>query len=656
MVRRLHVTQYTFDKGILDEEVLGRRDIRSYAGGVLRADNMEGIVGGPVRRRGGLRHIDSLDDAGAGARLVAFQFRVDQTYLLVFTDRLVRIYRNDVEVNGTGLVTPFTAEQLSELDYEQSLDTVILVHRDVPPQRLQRQGSDTNWGIAPILFRNLPTHNFGAETTGTVTSSGTTGDITLTSDTSDFKDAVIGQTVRLGGGKAKITAKTSDSIVSARVEIPLDDTDAVAAADWSIEEDVWSPARGWPGSVHLNGNRSYWGGSRSLPQRVWGSSSGGVDIFDFLETKERFEDEYVEDDLVGSQVNAVGHVHSLGDLFFFSSGGLFVNTISNNSPVSLENFHVRRQSPTPFALVKPVASDGALTCVTSDGAGNSIGCADVVFDVDQDRYGANDLNTLSASVMRRPKDLAARFSDGVRSAHTRYVVNSDGTVAVHQSLRSENVKGWTLWKTGEDTVDEGFVNVAVVGNTPYFLVKRLQSGGVVHCIEKLSTVGLFDAATTRQNPEPSSRVTGLEHLTGTVVKVWADGAERDDALVEDGGITIRDGGKILAVKDMEVGLPVHWHLTPLPVEAQVADATLVGQVHRVIAVTLELFRTYPFQVNNRKTAFRRFDNLRLDSAASAYTGRHRFRLLGWDRGIGRSFSLSGYLPITLLSAVVEVSQ
>ncbi|RVU39021.1 hypothetical protein EOI86_07120 [Hwanghaeella grinnelliae] len=655
MVARTHVTQFSFDKGIIDEDLLGRRDIKAYPGGLRQAKNMIGVIGGPISRRGGLAFVAELpSSAGDGARLAAFHFRLEQIYLLAFLDETARIYKDDAL--QAELAMPYGGAQLAALDFDQSLDTMLLTHEEVEPKQLQRQGSHSDWALNPIAFRNLPTHPFSGPTAGQATPSGTTGAVTVTSTAEDFTVAAVGDVVRLNGGRITITSITGDTEVAGTTQEDLDDTKVAEAGAWSVEQQAWSDAKGYPRSVHLDGNRSFWGGSKDLLQRVWGSASGGVDLFDFFETKDRLDDEFVEDDLVGSQVNAVSHIHALGDQFFFTSGGVFVNRVTDDSPVTVENFHPRKHFPTPIAPVKPVASDGAVVCVTADGAGRAVGCAEVVFDVGSDGYIASDLNILSASVMREPVDMAARASDGVRGAHHRFVVNTDGTVAVHHSLRRQEVSGWTLWESAGLSADDAVLKVAVVGNTPYFLVRRTIDGATRYFIEKHALDRMFDSSVKARFQEPSDTLDGLDHLEGLQVQVFADGALRDPAVVTDGTVAVTDGGAAFPAMEVEAGMPFDWVVEPLPVEAQIAEGTLVGQKHRLIAVTLELKDAYPFEVNGRPVNFRRFGEFRLDEAPKPFSGRKRRRFLGWNRGQGASFTASGTLPATFLSAVAEVGQ
>lgn len=665
-----HIQQFTFDKGIVDPELLGRRDIRAYAGGCREATNLTGLIGGPMRVRGGTRYAAALpeaDDGGGGVAclLAGFEFSTEELYLFAFTDEELRVYR-DGALQAT-VATPWTGAQLAALDYDQSLDTMLAVHEETSPRQIQRQGSHTAWAVSEIAFRNVPTHPFDGPTEGTATPSHTSGAArTITSTEADFADAAAGDLVRINSGWLRITTVNSTTQVTGDIEETLDNTDPAEPGLWSVEEPVWSSARGWPRSVHLDDNRSYWGGSKSLPQRVWGSASGGVDLFDFMETKEALDDEYVEADLVGSRVNAIQHIVSLRDQFIFTTGGVFVNEVSSETGVTPESFRPRKQAPAPAAKIKPQISDDSVTAILADGEGNATVAGDVLFDLNKEGYIADDLNILSAGTVSNPVDFAARTSDGVRQANHRFVVNGDGSVGVHHSLRRQEVSGWTLWRSPGASGTDKVRRVAVIGNDPWFLVERTIGGARRLFIERHDPAAKFDCSVRATFETPTDTLTGLDHAEGETVKVFADGALRDDAVVTAGQISVTDGGEAFAATDIEAGFEFAWALEPLPVEGQLRTETLVGEKHRLAAATIEVREAFPFTVTGtsggvggaaRQVSHRRFGAFTLDAGAQTFSGRTRkIRFLGWNRGQGAAPRIEGTLPATILSWVAEIAQ
>ena len=88
---------------------------------------------GGVTRRDGLRYIDNVDGNG---RLIPFEFNAQQTYLLVLTANKIDVYFDDVKV--TSIPSPWAGDDISQVAWTQSADTLLLVHPDYVPQKLIR--------------------------------------------------------------------------------------------------------------------------------------------------------------------------------------------------------------------------------------------------------------------------------------------------------------------------------------------------------------------------------------------------------------------------------------------------------------------------------------------------------------------------------------
>src|SRR5690606_4558539 len=132
-------------------------------------------------------------------RLAAFEFNTEQTYLLLLSDGSLDVFRDGEPV--AAIASPWTAAHLPQLAWTQSADTLLVVHPDVPPQRVTRTG-ETAWTIAPWslveedgLLR-VPFHRFAAEGV-TLAASGTTGTVTLTATADLFTAGHVGLRLRL---------------------------------------------------------------------------------------------------------------------------------------------------------------------------------------------------------------------------------------------------------------------------------------------------------------------------------------------------------------------------------------------------------------------------------------------------------------------------
>lgn len=100
----------------------------------------------------------------SAVRLVQFEASSDQTYLVVATDRNVRIFRDGIRQADVSI--PHTTAQLAEASWTQSLDTLILFHNDVQPHTVRRLGQDDLWRDQVQEFTNIPTFDFGDQGEG----------------------------------------------------------------------------------------------------------------------------------------------------------------------------------------------------------------------------------------------------------------------------------------------------------------------------------------------------------------------------------------------------------------------------------------------------------------------------------------------------------
>lgn len=83
-----------------------------------------------------------------------------------------------------------------------------------------------------------------------------------------------------------------------------------------------------------------------------------------------------------------------------------------------------------------------------------------------------------------------------------------------------------------------------------------------------------------------STITGLSHLEGESVKIWADGATLPDETVSSGSITLDEPSS-----NIIIGLGYSAILTTMRVDAGAADGTSQGKTKRVNNVTVRLYRT-----------------------------------------------------------------
>lgn len=623
-------TKTSFTAGEVDVDLAGRGDLALYANGARSLRNVVVAPIGGVRRRAGLRHVASTRGPG---RLIAFEFNTEQTYLLALSDGWLDIYAEGDKV--AELATPWSAAQITQLNWTQSADTLLVVHPDVTPRKITRTGANT-WTITEwsyfeengVLY--VPTHKF-AEDAVTLTPSGTSGSITLSASAPVFQADHVGLRFRVGGKQVLITAVTSATQASAEVKQTLSGT--AATKDW--EEQSFSSLRGWPASVCFHQGRLAIGGSRDLPNRLWLSKS--MDLFNF-DLGTGLDDEAIEFSLLSTQVDSIRAVFSGRHLQVFTSGAEWMVVGSPLTPTKIQlNRQTRVGSPVERS-VPPRDVDGATHFVSRNGRD----LREFLFaDVDQ-AYQANDLSMVAKHIMNDPVD--QDYDSGRRLFH---VVMADGIMATLTVYRAEKVTAWTVFET-----EGAFQSVAVVDGETHVLV--LRDGG--HFIECFDETLNLDAALAGSRETPAAVWNGLGHLNGRSVRVLMDGTTVVEAMVEDGQITLPGPATTI-----EAGLAYTHRIEPLPPQAGTGQPLAAGRAVRLVQACFRVLETKALFIDTGRGAtpipFRRRGPDRFATRPPAFSGDVKVRAIGWTRDVMQPLwriEQDLPLPCTVISVSTEI--
>src|SRR5210317_626206 len=214
---RIIQIQNDFTSGELDPKLRARTDLAQYKSGLTTARNVSIQPQGGAKRRDGTKFISALDSGAANAvRMVSFEFSVNDSYMLVFTPGRMYVFKNGAlvtDINGSGndylTVASLTAAILPEMNWVQSADTVIVVHEDLPPTKIVRGATDSDWTASTISFDHVPLYAFEIDVHSpqfTITTSAVSGNITITASsvTTDTGNAQ-------AGGADTITLKAASN-------------------------------------------------------------------------------------------------------------------------------------------------------------------------------------------------------------------------------------------------------------------------------------------------------------------------------------------------------------------------------------------------------------------------------------------------------------
>lgn len=173
----------SFNGGELSPRMGGRVDTAIYGVGVEQALNFVPTVEGAIIKRPGFEAIQQAADSAAW--LSTFRFNLTQDYVIEWSDGHLRFYTNDVRIETTPgvpyeVAVPYSAAEAPFVSCQQSYDRLYLDHPAHPPARLTRT-SATTFVYEVLTFINGPFADANRNEAHTVTASGATGVVTLTS-------------------------------------------------------------------------------------------------------------------------------------------------------------------------------------------------------------------------------------------------------------------------------------------------------------------------------------------------------------------------------------------------------------------------------------------------------------------------------------------
>lgn len=629
---KLRTFKTSFTAGEVSMELAGRGDLTAYDNGAGNLTNIFVMPTGGIYRRAGLRHVDTVPGEG---RLVAFEFNTEQVYLLVFREGEVDVYENDIKLTTIEGV-PWTLAQVKNISWVQSADTLLIVHPNVPPKKLTRDGEEA-WLVSDWSFYtkdnviHQPYHKF-ADDEVTLDPSSTSGTINIVASADVFVAEHVGIRFRIGGKEVEITTYTDATHASALVKETL--SSATATEDW--EEQALSEVRGWPASVCFHQDRLVVGGSRDLPNRLWMSKSS--DLFNF-DLGTGLDDEAIEFSILSDQVNAIRAVFSGRHLQVFTSGAEWMVTGDPLTPTSIQLKRQTRIGSPIDRTVVPCDVEGATLFVsrTKDEVREFL-----YTDLEQ-AYQAGDLAILARHMVNTPVD-----QDYDKTRRHLHIVMADGTLASLTLFRREKVTAWS-----RQTTKGRFLSVALVDVSAYVMVER--NGAFF--IEVLDDEYNVDAGLKGEDVTPKTIWSGLEHLEGRTVKVVADGSPLGEFTVIDGAVTLPE-----AALSVEAGLGYAHIIEPLPATVASAKAGTQGGHVRPVSFTFRVRNTTVLRLDVgfglQDVPFKRFGQGVLDQATAPFTGDRTVRAYGWrEGGVSPLWRIEqdAPLPFTLLSVASEIS-
>jgi hypothetical protein len=662
--------QSAFNSGVLDSRLLARIDTKQYTNGMQQGDNVLCLPQGGVKRRPGMIYIA---DIGEECRVIPFIFSITQSYVLVLLNNAIKVFYNDV-LQAT-VTTTYTTAELFDINFVQSGDTMIIVHPDHAPAELIRGGSHSSWTLSDISFDYIPQYDFDDASSPAPTSE--VQEITFNSfnDGQDFK-------LTVGGVDTESVSYSADTDTTANtIQTAIHDLSNIVYGDVSVShtsgttyeitlsganakdwdqisgratsgstaanitgstttdgsprtEDAWSATRGYPTTVVFHEGRLWFGGSKSLPITIWGSRVN--EFFNFDLGKSR-DDQAIDVTLDVDQYDGIQAIFSNRHLQIFTASAEYYVSVS---PITPANMAVKRQSGFGSKNIAPKVIDGATIYIQNTGSA----MREFVFEFAEDAYISNTASLLAPTLIDNPVDMAVSVGTSNEDANYVYIVNSDGTISVFNTLRSQNVAGWSRWIT-----DGEILSIARISNELYFTVKRNINGTDQYYLEEANPDAYMDSSVIYTSPGTAT-LTGLDHLDGEECRVRADDSVMNNNTPSGGSITIERS----ATDSAEVGLFFQPIVKTMPIEGDIGPGVNLDGEKRIVNCMLYLQDTLGIKVNDYDIPFRTFGVNVLGTALTPFTGKKEIYLLGWSKTAQVTITQDVPAPMTLLGLSMEM--
>jgi hypothetical protein len=410
--------------------------------------------------------------------------------------------------------------------------------------------------------------------------------------------------------------------------------------DWS--EQTYSAVNGYPGAVAFHESRLWFGGSSAVPDGLWASKIG---LFFNFDVGEGLDDESIQITIGSEDISNVKHIVSNRDLQIFSATGEFFVPRSGGqglTTITPTTIRISRQTPFGSSDVTPLPFDGATLFV--QGSGKSV--REFVYNDSANGYASTDITLLSSHLINSPIDMAVLFGSTVRGEQYALVVNNDGTMAVFNSARSENVAGWTTWEFGTKAINL-FRSVCTLGELVFVAVQR----NLTYTLELLSDAEALtvDSAISLTGSSSATWTLGSYYANKVVDVVSSDMYLGTYTANGSGVITLTD-----PVTKVIAGFTYPVEITTLPVHLQLPTGSLLGMPKRINRVLVGLNSTLSCVVSNNSLLLRQVTD-DLSVAPALFTGIKEFFLLGYNREAKVTITQDEPLPLRVLGMNMEVS-
>lgn len=617
-----------FTAGEISPRLEGQITLERYKQGLSDLTNMVVMPHGGVQRRPGTEFLGEVKNSAIKTRLIPFQFKTSDTYILEFGQETMRVYRNGLQVL-TGSAKTITAVTKANPGVVTSNTHGFSDGEEI---YIDSVGGMTELNGRNFIVANATTNTFtlkdafgnNINTTGYTTyTSGGTADKIYEISTPYVEDDLF--ELRY--------AQSADTMYIVHPNYDIRVLGRTGSAAWTLTTATitGTPSPGLSGSnnrpsvVAFFEQRLVFGGTNNNPQTLWFSKN--ADYLNF--TIGTADNDALIYTIASNQVNAIRYLSSTRVLTVGTSGGEYVVTAASAGPITPAGTLIRKYSNYGSASTEPVqVADVTLFLQRGN---RKIREFKYVGDINADAYQARDMSILAEHITEGG---VSQFAYQQEPDSIIWMARADGTLIGMTYRREEDVVAFHKHVIGGE-FNGGQAIVESVATLPvdvgedelYMIVKRTINGVTKRYVEVMksfdfggTTTGAFfvDSGLSYSGTSKTS-LSGLYHLEGETVSVLANGAVHPDRTVASGTVDLSFGSTTAAI-----GYGYTSNMQTLRIEAGSVDGTSQGKPKRIHAITIRLHETVGAEVGNSAGELDRIyfrdSSMAMDTAVPLFTG------------------------------------
>tara|TARA_A100001515_G_scaffold133539_2_gene122831 strand:- start:132 stop:2513 length:2382 start_codon:yes stop_codon:yes gene_type:complete len=466
----------SFTGGELSPKLEGRVGLQKYSEGLSDLTNFLVLPQGGVTRRPGTEFLGEVKDSADTTRLIPFQFKTSDTYILEFGDQIMRVYRSGQQIltgsakhimsmtnaNPGVFTTTDAADGSSAVNHLLSNGDEVFITVDLP-DLLNRNfkianATSTTFTLTDLFGNAVDTTSMGSFSAGETQTVDKIFEVATPYTSAQLADVNFAQSadtmflVHPSHAIRTLTRSANNNWTFATPSLTSSSNSSILNLNVSSDN--------YPSVVTFFEQRLVFAGTNNNPQTIFFSKNGSYTDF----TTGSNADDALVYTIASNTVNEIRWMSATRVLVIGTAGGEFVVTTSSQGPITPTTTLIRKYSNYGSAKVAPVqVADVTLFLQRNQ---RKVREFRYVGDVDEFGYQAPDMTILSEHITEGG---ITEFAYQQEPDSIVWCLRGDGVLLGMTYRREEQVVAWHKHLLGgvlgTTTVTVGSVTSSFVGKT-----------------------------------------------------------------------------------------------------------------------------------------------------------------------------------------------